>query len=179
MNMAYRTLVGLMLLCMSVPTVRAQNTETIPREALEEAREIAYSQINDMADKIAGNFQARTWPLIERDLIGKYDQATLDELLNELIKLQKRYVLAAINDTPPMYARRLTVDELREINAYLKSPQKDDVAFNGSPVGQKMWWASQDIMREMTDLLLRKKDAFQAEISSAVRKVLRSHGHVK
>jgi hypothetical protein len=168
-----------MLLCMSAPTVLAQSTETISREALEEAREIAYSQINEMADKIAGSFRARTWPQIERDLIGKYDQATLDELLSELIKLQKKFVLAAINDTPPMYARRLTVEELREINAYIRSPQKDEIAFNGSPVGQKMWWASQDIMREMTDLLLTKKDAFQVEISSVFRKVLRSHGQIK
>ena len=78
-----------------------------------------------------------------------------------------------------MYARRFTVEELREINAYIKSPQKNEAAFNGSPVGRKMWWASQDMMREMEALLATKKEQVQAQTLAIFRKVLRNRGHIK
>jgi hypothetical protein len=94
-------------------------------DALQAARELISLTSGGVISDLVNNLTNQVWPAVEAGLRiknPKIDAQTLAELRREFDSLQISAITESINDAAPIYARLFTVDELRAIIAFYRSP---------------------------------------------------------
>lgn len=113
----------------------------------------------------------QTWPTIEGALRNQYpglDADTLAELRQVLERVQNAYATDFIKESPAIYARYFTADELRDM-----------LAFYRSPTGAKALKVMPQITAEMMAAILQKAESVQTETSQAFDMILRRRGYIR
>jgi uncharacterized protein len=146
---------------------RAQVQPPSP-DALQAANELFSVISKDMMQQLVSQLTAQLWPPVEQSLRTKYSNisdATIAELRKEFERIQVKNLALVMADAPAIYARHFTVQEMREM-----------LAFNRSPTGQKALRELPQVMGEFTAGLLPKLKGVQAETMDAFNSVLRQRG---
>jgi hypothetical protein len=94
-------------------------------EALAAAKELVALLSGDVVNDLAGKVNAQAWPGIEQGLRGRYpqiDDATIAELRAEFERQTVESMTEHMNEAPAIYARYLTVQEMRDIQAFYRTP---------------------------------------------------------
>jgi hypothetical protein len=148
-------LVGLLLL-----PARAQDAGS--PEALRAAQELSGILNRDLINQII----AATWTPVENSVAGKVDAATLAELREEFVKISGTFAHEVMNETPALYARNFTAQELRDMLAFYKTP-----------TGAKTLLAMPKVMGEIMGLITPRMPALQQELTGRIQAILLKHGY--
>ena len=108
------------------------------------------------------------WPLIEHDLRGKVDDATITDLRQEFERIELESLGELMKDGPAVYARHFTAPELRDL-----------VTFYRTPLGQKMQRELPQVMAEFVQSMAPKLPALQTGMQERFTKILRDRGYAK
>jgi uncharacterized protein len=146
---------------------RAQGQPPSP-EALQAANELFSIISKDMIQQLVSQLTAQFWPPVERSLRTKYSNiadGTIAELRAEFERIQVKNMARIMADAPAIYARHFTVQEMREM-----------LAFHRTPTGQKALRVLPQVMGEFTASMLPKLKDVQVETMDAFNSVLRQRG---
>jgi hypothetical protein len=156
-----------LLLCGAGMQARAEDTPS--PEALAAATELMGVISPDMMKQLASNISATFWPVVEQKArADKIDDATIGELRAEFERIQVAFASDAMKDAPPIYARHFTVDELKELAAFYRTP-----------TGAKALQQIPQVMGELTALLIPRLQEVQRQTGEAFTKILHEHGYGK
>jgi hypothetical protein len=109
------------------------------------------------------------WPSVEaKAKADKIDDVTVAELRKEFERVQLASVTEIMKEAPPIYARHFTVDELKQL-----------IAFYRTPVGVKALRELPQVMGEFTAKLVPRMQSMQQASIEAFNRVLREHGYLK
>jgi hypothetical protein len=106
-------------------TLRSTAQTTPTPEALEAARELVGVIGRTTVADMTLNLTRQAWPGLEKMILTPrpdIDPATLVELRREYERLQFGAVLEIMKDAAPIYARHLTVSELRALTQFYRTP---------------------------------------------------------
>jgi hypothetical protein len=157
------------LLCAALALpVRAQTPAAPSPEAMTAAKELAAVMGGDTVGQMSAALTAQIWPNIEAQLGPKVDAATLTELRGQFEKSLSDFTTEVMRDSPVVYARHFTVEELRAMLAFYKSP-----------VGQKALGTMPTVMTELGSQMAPRMQAFQADLHTKMEATLKKHGYVK
>jgi len=135
-------------------------------EAMAAARDLAALMNGDTVGQMSAALTAQIWPNIERQLGPKVDAATLAELRVEFEHALSSFTGEVMRDSPAVYARHFTADELRAMLAFYKSP-----------VGQKALDTMPTVMTELGQQMAPRMQAFQADLHAKMEATLKKHGY--
>jgi hypothetical protein len=135
-------------------------------EAMQAARDLAAIMNGDTVGQMTAALTAQIWPSIERQLGPKVDAATLSELRTEFEHALSSFTAEVMRDSPAVYARHFTADELRAMLAFYKSP-----------VGQKALSTMPTVMTELGQQMAPRMQAFQADLHTKMEATLKKHGY--
>ena len=122
-----------------VSPVRAQPAAPSP-ETLAVAKEMMDLVSGDTVAQMSSAIMAQTMQPLER--LPNMTPQKLAEVRAEVQKITVRFMTAALADAPAIYARHLSVAEMREI-----------IAFNRTPTGEKMRRILPQMMGEVMGLI--------------------------
>jgi hypothetical protein len=108
------------------------------------------------------------WPGIENALRAQkpgIDAATLAELRREFERIRLAQLFEIVKDIPGIYARYLSVEDMRTL-----------AAFYGTPTGVKVLRAVPKMLPEAFAIILPRMQAMTAETQDAFLKLLRQRG---
>jgi uncharacterized protein len=137
-------------------------------EALAAAKELVALLSGDVVNDLAGKVIAQAWPGIEQGLRGRYaqiDDATIAELRAEFEKQTADSMTEHMNEAPAIYARYLTVQEMRDIQA-----------FYHTPTGAKTLKLMPQIMGEVMANLGPRMQGMMQRINVSFIGILQKHG---
>jgi uncharacterized protein len=138
-------------------------------EALAAAKELLAILSPDMMKQLTGSITASFWPVVEQKARAeKIDEATIGELRAEFERIQVAFVSDAMKEAPPIYARHFTVNELKELTAFYRTP-----------TGAKALREVPQVMGELSGLLLPRLQDVQRQTSEAFTRILQAHGYTK
>jgi uncharacterized protein len=160
-----------MLIVVGTParSASAQTPNAPPGEAIEAARELLALMSKDMIADLVGQVTTQMWPAIEarlRSYNANIDDAALADLRNELERIQIDYMMNIVKDGPEIYARHFTVQELREV-----------IAFYRTPTGGKLLKVTPKLTAEIMAMITPHMPDFYGRTIEAFAKVLRSRGY--
>ena len=135
-------------------------------EAMAAARDLAALMNGDTVGQMSAALTAQIWPNIERQLGPKVDAATLAELRVEFEHALSSFTGEVMRDSPAVYARHFTAEELRAMLAFYKSP-----------VGQKALDTMPTVMTELGQQMAPRMQAFQADLHAKMEATLKKHGY--
>jgi hypothetical protein len=135
-------------------------------EAMAAARDLAALMNGDTVGQMSAALTAQIWPNIERQLGPKVDAATLAELRVEFEHALSSFTGEVMRDSPAVYARHFTADELRAMLAFYKSP-----------VGQKALNTMPTVMTELGQQMAPRMQTFQADLHAKMEATLKKHGY--
>jgi uncharacterized protein len=137
-------------------------------ETLATAKELIALMSGDMMNDLTGKMAAQVWPNVEQSLrtqFPKIDAATVTELRAEFEKQMAANVAESMNDAPAVYARYLTVAEMRDI-----------LAFYRTPTGAKTLKLMPQITAEVMGNFMPRMQGMMARIDTALTGILQKHG---
>jgi len=137
---------------------RAQQAAPSP-EALAVAKEMMDLLSGDTIAQMSSTIMAQTVQPLER--LPNMTPEKLAEIRAEVQKITVRFMNAALADAPAIYARHLTVSEMREI-----------IAFNRTPTGEKMRKLLPQMMGEVMSLIAPRAPLLQRELVEAIQPIL-------
>jgi hypothetical protein len=145
---------------------RADDAETmaVARELFAVTFDRAGLEINTQA-------VAHTWPSLENALRAKnpdLDAAKSAELQQQFTRIRMEKMRALMKDAPAIYARHFSVDEMRQI-----------IAFYRTPAGAHLIQAAPSIVGEIFAIALPAMPTIVAETYEDFLKVARARGYVK
>jgi len=152
----------------SIVSVAAQQPATPSPETLAVAKELVALMSGDLVNDMAGKASAQAWPTIEQGLRRQYPQinaATLAELRTEFEKQMLSSMNEGMSDAPTIYARYLTVQEMRDIQVFYRTP-----------TGAKMLRLMPQIMGEVTANLAPRMQGTMQRIGVAFNEILKKRG---
>jgi hypothetical protein len=160
-----KRLLGIALLfgCLTLP-VRAQDAPA--SETLRAAQDLAAIMSGDTIQQMSGAVTAQMWPNIESQLGAKVDAATLAELRTEFERTLASYTGELMKDAPAIYAKYFSVQELRDM-----------VAFYKSPTGVKALHVMPKVMADVTTQMIPRMQAFQHDLNARIMAVMQKHGY--
>jgi uncharacterized protein len=147
----------------------AQQPAAPSPEAIAVARELVSLLTTDIVNDMASKTNAQAWPTIEQGLRGQYpqiDEATIAELRAEFEKLLLASMNEGMNDAPAIYAHYLTVQEMRDIQTFYRTP-----------TGAKMVKLMPQIMGEVMANLAPRMQGNMQRINVAFTTILQNHGY--
>ena len=128
----------------------------------------AVKVIKDMNDKIF----SQMWPSMEQAVqarVSTLDAAAADGIKAEIRATLEKELVTEVNSLmesmPPVYARYLTVDEMRDIQAFYRTP-----------AGAKALKVMPEIMGETMGNLGPRMQGMMQRINGAVVDILQKHG---
>lgn len=149
--------------------MQARAEDTPSPEALAAATELMAVISPDMMKQLASSISATFWPVVEQKArADKIDDATIGELRAAFERIQVTFASEAMKDAPPIYARHFTVDELKELAAFYRTP-----------TGTKALQQIPQVMGELTALLMPRLQDVQRQTGEAFTKILHEHGYGK
>jgi hypothetical protein len=137
-------------------------------ETLATAKELVALMSGDMLNDLTSKMVAQAWPNIEQSLrmqFPKIDAATITELRAEFEKQMAANVAESMNDAPAIYARYLTVAEMRDIQA-----------FYHTTTGAKTLKLMPQITSEVMGNFMPRMQGMMARIDTALTGILQKHG---
>jgi uncharacterized protein len=152
----------------SVIGAAAQQPAAPSPEALAVAKELISLMSGDMISDMVTRTDAQAWPSIEQGLRGQYpqiDAETAAELRAEFGKLLRESIIEGMNDAPAIYAHYLTVQEMRDIQAFYRTP-----------TGAKTVKLMPQIMGEVMGNLAPRMQGTMQRINVAFTTILQKHG---
>lgn len=102
---------------------RAQ--DAAPPDALDTARELAAVLAAATIDDLSAKFAGEAWPQQEADLRAKFptiDDATVAALRGDFERLQFVAIVEGLEEAAAVYARYLSVDDMRAMIAFYSTP---------------------------------------------------------
>lgn len=139
-------------------------------EALQAAREMTRVMSISSMTELAANLTNEAWPRFEATLKRRnptIDAETLAELRREFERLQFSSVVEAMNDAAPVYARHFTVEEMRAITAFYRTP-----------AGSKVMLVMPRVATELLSAMTPRMQALQANITVAFVQILQRKGYI-
>ncbi len=156
----------------SVIPAAAQQAATPSPEAIDEAKKLIAIMSPDMIKDMNAKIFAQILPTMERALRNQFptlDAATADEINAEVrATLEKELnaeVTTLMDTMPAVYARYLTAAEMRDIQAFYRTP-----------TGAKALKVLPEIMGEMMGNLGPRMQGMMQRINVAVIDILKKHG---
>jgi uncharacterized protein len=148
----------------------SQNANTVPPspEALQTAKELLSIMSGDMIADLSGKMIAQVWPSLEQALRAQYpklDAPTLGELRAEFERLMAANITDAMKDAPAIYARYLSVPEMRDVQAFYRTP-----------TGAKTLKLMPQITAEIMGTFLPRMQGLQQSVNAAFQTILQKHG---
>ena len=122
----------------------------------------------DTIGQMSAALTAQIWPNIEQQLGPRVDAATLTELKGQFEQSLSGFTTEVMRDSPAVYARHFTADELRAMLAFYKSP-----------VGQKALHTMPTVMTELGQQMGPRMQAFQTDLHAKMEATLKKHGYGK
>jgi hypothetical protein len=135
-------------------------------EALRAAQELATLMTGDTIGQMSSALTAQIWPSIESQFANKVDAATLTEMRGEFEKTLTAFTGQVTKDAPAVYARYFTVQELREMLAFYKSP-----------TGAKALRTMPKVMTDVSTQMAPHMQAFQRDLNTRIAAVMQKHGY--
>jgi len=111
---------------------------------------------------------AQVWPNIERGLGGRVDQATLTELRGEFERMIVEFANDSLKDAPAIYAKYFSVQELRDIAAFYKTP-----------VRVKALQTMPKVMSEYFGTIVPRMADLQRNFEARMQAIMQEHGYPK
>jgi uncharacterized protein len=138
-------------------------------EALKAADELFTVVSGDMLHQLVIQITGAFWPSLEASARAeKIDDATIAELRKEFDRLELAFVTSSLKEAPPVYARHFTVDELKGLAAFYRTP-----------LGAKALHEMPQVMGEFTSAIVPRLDTLRQQTGEAFNKVLRERGYMK
>ena len=154
-----------------IPAAAQQAAAPSP-EAIEEAKKLIAIMSPDMIKDMNTKIFAQMWPMMEQALRSQFstlDAATADGIKAEIRATLEKELVTEVNSLmesmPPVYARYLTVDEMRDIQAFYRTP-----------AGAKALKVMPEIMGETMGNLGPRMQGMMQRINTAVVGILQKHG---
>jgi hypothetical protein len=138
-------------------------------EAVAVAKELLALMSGDMVSDLTGKMVAQAWPTLEQALRNQYpqlDPATGAELRAEFERLMAANVAESMNDAPAIYARYLTVPEMRDIQAFYRTP-----------TGAKTLKLMPQITAEVMGQFFPRMQGMMQRVDAALTGILQKHGY--
>jgi hypothetical protein len=138
-------------------------------EAVAVAKEVMALLSGDMIADITSKIVAQIWPSMEaamRTQYPKLDAATSAELRAEFEKQVAADMTQSMIDAPAIYARYLTVAEMRDIQAFYRTP-----------TGAKTLKVMPQITAEVMGNLAPRMQGMMERVNIALTGVLQKHGY--
>jgi hypothetical protein len=139
-----------------------------PPEAVAVAKELISLMSGDMMADMTGKMVAQAWPTLEQALrqqFPKLDAATGAELRAEFEKQIAANVAESMADAPTIYARHLSVAEMRDIQAFYKTP-----------TGIKSLKMMPQITAEVMGNFVPRMQGMMERVNLAMTGILQKHG---
>jgi len=160
-----RRLLPALLLCVAMTASAGAQNPGSP-EAVQAAQELASIVTSDAVAQMSRNMTAQMWPRIESQFGGKVDAATLAELRGEFEAALIAFTNESMKDVPAIYAKYFSVQELRDLLAFYKTP-------SGAKALKTMPLVTADVTTQMMPHL----QSFQTELLARMQTVLQRHGY--
>jgi len=162
-----RSLVLVIIVILRATTASAQTQPqaTPSPDALAAAKELKAIITPEQVDETTRRMVTNMWPQLEHSFSPQIDAATRAELRSALERTMQEFVIDAMQDFTPIYARYFTADELRQL-----------VAFYKTPIGAKALSLMPKIMGEFPAILQRRLPAFQQQLRGRLQEILQKHG---
>jgi hypothetical protein len=149
---------ALLLGLLAAPPVRAQQAAP-SSEALATAKEMMELLSGDAIAQMNSTITAQAVQPLER--VPNMTPEKLAEIRAEIHKITLRFMNTALADAPAIYAKHLTVPEMREI-----------IAFYRTPTGEKTRRLLPQIMVEVMGLIAPRAPELQRELMGAIQPIL-------
>jgi uncharacterized protein len=157
-----------------IPAAAQQAATPAPSpEAIAVAKELVAVMSTDMLKDMTNNMLTQMWPPMEQTLKAQFPQmdaaafASLNaEIRAELEKQVMTEVSAMMETSPVIYARHLTVEEMRDIQAFYRTP-----------AGAKALKVMPQIMGEVMADFGPRLQAMGQRINVAISGILQKHGY--
>ncbi len=137
-------------------------------EAHEAAKELAAIMSVDLIGQMTSAMTAQIWPKLQGELGPKVDAATLTELRQEFEAALKEFVVDAMTEAAPVYARHFSAQELRDMTAFYRSP-----------TGAKALQMMPKVMAEFFGTIMPRTKALDNNLRMRIAAVLKRRGYVK
>jgi hypothetical protein len=150
------------------PAPPAQTATAPSDDSLEAAKELFSLMSGTMVSDMTSSMLGQMWPSLEATLrrgFPNLDEATLVDLRGRLQALMVNFVSGVLKQSPAIYARSFSAQEMRDI-----------IAFYRTPTGAKALKTLPQISAEMGALMLPQIPALQQKVAATLRDVLRAHG---
>jgi uncharacterized protein len=137
-------------------------------EALQAAKDLVGLISGSMLSDLSAKMTAQVWPAVETGLRSKnpkIDAATIAELRKEFERLQFDYISQIMSETPTIYTRYFTVQEMHDIVAFYQTP-------TGAKALKVMPQATADLLAMMTPRL----QGMQEKVNLAFLNILQKRG---
>lgn len=144
----------------------AQTPPAPSPDAMAAAKELAAIMSGDSVSQLSAALTGQIWPNIERQLGPKVDAATIAELRGQFEQSLSSFTTEVMRDSPTVYARHFTVEELRAMLAFYKSP-----------AGQKSLKTMPTVMTELGEQMQPRMQAFQEDLHNKMEATLRKRGY--
>jgi hypothetical protein len=159
-------------LAITGPTSLGAQTASAPsEEALAVARDLFAVTFERAGAQLNAQAVEHTWPSLENALRGRnplLDAATIAELKREFERIRLEKLQALLKDAPVVYARHLSVEEMREIAAFYRSP-----------TGTRLMHVVPGIMAEIMAIALPGMPGVINDTHEAFLNLARDRGHIK
>jgi hypothetical protein len=143
-------------------------TPTASADALQAAKDLVGLVSGSMLADIANRMTAQVWPPVEtalRTQNPKIDAATLAELRGEFTQQVITGVADAMQGAPAIYARYFTVQEMRDLAAFYRTP-----------IGAKTLRVMPQLMTDINGLILPRMQGLQERVNLAFLNILQRRG---
>jgi hypothetical protein len=150
---------ALLLGLLAASPARAQQAAPSP-ESLAVAKEMMDLLSGDTIAQMSSTIIGQTVQPLER--LPNMTPEKLAEVRAEVQKITVRFMNSALADAPAIYARHLTVSEMREI-----------IAFNRTPTGEKLRGLMPQLMGEVMSLVAPRAPLLQRELLEVIEPILR------
>ena len=158
----------LLALLLFVPGAARADTEP-PADAVKAAQELLALVSPDLSRQLTEQMTATFWPQVEERGRGSgIDDATLAEMRDAFVRIQRQFIDTAMKDAPAVYARHFTAAELHELAAFYRTP-----------TGAKALRELPQVMSDLAGLIVPRLPKAQEEISAAFDQILKAHGYPK
>jgi hypothetical protein len=158
---------GILLLVGGITPVAGQSSPS--PEALQAAKELASLVSRGTMGELMTNMNNQLWPSVEADVRRSnpsIDAATLGEIRQAIERVQMAFVDGILNEAPNVYVRHFTVQEMRDILAFYKTP-----------AGAKALTEMPKLTAELLSGLAPRMQTLQRDLAVAITEVLQRKGY--
>jgi hypothetical protein len=157
-----------MIVAVALGCLPAQAQPPGSPEAEAAAKELASIMSGDLIGQMTAGMTAQIWPKLQAELGAKVDAATLTELRSEFEAALKDFVIDAMKEAAPIYARHFSAQELREMTGFYRTP-----------TGAKALQLMPKVMAEFFATLMPRMQAFDNSLKARITAVLKQRGYAK